>query len=138
MHILMLLTVGFQEGWYKSLASVPPMISLKVFQIFLNRRFSKTFQNYLPGQDEIGSSLVHYADFRKQRLEKKYGHPALREALWTPMIRKENEHLLAEVYSQRMEMREAKGKYPERKKAVIVGTRIGGLTFDALNSVSNI
>lgn len=37
---------------------------------------------------------MHHADARKNRLQKRFGHDALSEPLYTPMLHKSVQHLL--------------------------------------------
>lgn len=41
---------------------------------------------------------MHHADARKNRLQKRFGHDALSEPLYTPMLHKNVQHLLPTMY----------------------------------------
>lgn len=53
---------------------------------------------FIPSSDEIAETHLHQADARKHRLEKRFGHPAIHDALITPMLHKDVQHLLPTMY----------------------------------------
>jgi hypothetical protein len=67
---------------------------------------------------------MHTSDARKGRLQKRFGHDALSEPLYTPMLHKRIQHLLPTIYSGRIGQGQSKvgGNVVENNTA-------GGLTF---------
>lgn len=97
----------------------PPLISIVVFKILLSRKFDQSFawsvfstsfflcrrladrnstSRFIPSPDEMAETHLHRADARKHRLEKRFGHPSMGEALFTPMLHKGVQHLLPSMY----------------------------------------
>ncbi|KAH8929123.1 DUF221-domain-containing protein [Atractiella rhizophila] len=129
MHALMVLTIGLQLGWIKAVSLGPAVLSVIGFKIFLSRRFDRKYTWYIPDKEEMETVAIHNQDARKNRLEKRFGHPALYEPLFTPQIHKKSQHLLAQVYSGRIEETKAEIDVGGQK---VGGAMIGGLTFAAL------
>lgn len=67
----------------------------------MNRKFLRAFQFYIPTDEELREAHVHSkrADTVGNKLEKRFGHPALHAELFTPMVHASMTHLLSEVYS---------------------------------------
>lgn len=100
---IMILTVGLQYS-FKSLywlATIPPVLFVIVFKMFLHRSFQPSFNYYMPSQEELREAQVHSRrhDASRNRLEKRFGHPALHSDLFTPMVHANMTHLLSQVYS---------------------------------------
>ncbi|KAK7045521.1 hypothetical protein VNI00_007353 [Paramarasmius palmivorus] len=137
MQALMVLTIGLQYG-FKSLqwiSTIPPIFFILIFKIYLNRAFVNKFKYYIPTEDEIRLAKVHSerADNKGNRLEKRFGHPALHAELFTPMLHAKMMPLLGEVYKGKVgrEKEEAKlGEYGGQKmEAQVVegGIRIAAI-----------
>ncbi|KAH9944775.1 DUF221-domain-containing protein [Amylocystis lapponica] len=103
MQALMVLTIGLQYG-FKSLfwlTTIPPIIFVFIFKIYLNRKFQAAFQYYIPSDEELRLAHVHSkrSDNVGNKLEKRFGHPALHAELFTPMVHAHMTHLLSEVFT---------------------------------------
>jgi hypothetical protein len=107
MQTLMLLTIGLQLGFrtFYWVATVPPIIFVLVFKAFIDRRFLGEFKYHIPSQDELAQAKVHSqrSDNNRNRLEKRFGHPALNSDLFTPMVHANMAHLLPQVYNGKIE-----------------------------------
>lgn len=84
---------------------------------------------YIPSPDEMSEVAMHHADARKNRLQKRFGHPSLHEVLFTPMLHKNIQHLLPTLYNGRIAQSTAQieGKTVEQ-------SQIAGLTFNMLET----
>lgn len=62
------------------------------------------FRYYIPSDQEIAQTIVHSerSDNKGNRLEKRFGHPALVADLFTPMLHSKMMPLLGEVYHGRL------------------------------------
>lgn len=114
MQALMILTIGLQYG-FKSLqwiATIPPIFFVAIFKIYINRTFVSKFRYYVPSEEELRLAKVHSerADHRGNRLEKRFGHPALHVELYTPMLHAKMMPLLAQVYKGRIAKQDTKLK----------------------------
>jgi len=78
----------------RPLDSAPPAISVPLYKILLDRKFKDKFRWYIPSDAEMAEVHMHHADARKNRLGKRFGHDALSEPLFTPMLHKSVQHLL--------------------------------------------
>ncbi|GAA5973539.1 hypothetical protein JCM11641_007107 [Rhodosporidiobolus odoratus] len=124
MHIFMAISIGLQTNWFYAVSLAPPVVATTIFKILLDRKFDDRFRWYIPTDTELAEVYLHTADARKNRLQKRFGHDALSEPLYTPMLHKNVQHLLPTVYSGRIGQSEGKveGKRVEQNTA-------GGLTF---------
>ncbi|KAI9441650.1 DUF221-domain-containing protein [Lactarius indigo] len=116
MQALMLLTMGLQYGWrsFAWVAGIPPFIIVILFKVYINRVFARPFRYYVPTEAELRNAQVHSqrGDIKGNRLEKRFGHPALHAELFTPMLHANMMPLLAQVYSGRLDREQAKmGEY---------------------------
>ncbi|KAA1119199.1 hypothetical protein PGT21_017621 [Puccinia graminis f. sp. tritici] len=102
MHAFLCLTIGLQLGWFKSIATLPPFAIVIAFKFFLKSTFDSKFTWYIPTGAEFSQVHKHNADARKNRLMKRFGHPSLHAELFTPMIHKDHQLLLSEVYRGRI------------------------------------
>jgi calcium permeable stress-gated cation channel len=93
-------------GWrsYYWVSTLPPAVIVVIFKLFL-RRFDQQFRYYQPSPQEANEIKLHNArnDVGANRLERKFGHPALHEDLFTPMVHSKMMHLLPQVYHGRLE-----------------------------------
>lgn len=107
MQFLMLLTIGLQLGFrtFYWVATLPPIIFVLVFKAFIDRKFLNDFRYHIPSQDEIAQAKVHSqrSDNNRNRLEKRFGHPALTSDLFTPMLHADMARLLPQVYNGKIE-----------------------------------
>lgn len=116
MQALMLLTMGLQYGWrsFAWVAGIPPFIIVILFKVYIDRVFARPFRYYVPTEAELRNAQVHSqrGDIKGNRLEKRFGHPALHAELFTPMLHANMMPLLAQVYSGRLDSEQAKmGEY---------------------------
>ncbi|THH04318.1 hypothetical protein EW145_g5613 [Phellinidium pouzarii] len=106
MQMLMVLTIGLQEGWrtFQWISTLPPILIIFGFKIYLNRKFLSAFTWYVPSDEELSLAKVHSerGDVNGSRLEKRFGHPALHAELFTPMLHASMMPLLPEVYHGRI------------------------------------
>ncbi|KAI6148386.1 hypothetical protein BKA82DRAFT_4136393 [Pisolithus tinctorius] len=120
MQLLMALTIGLQYG-FKSflwLTTVPPVLFIIAFKVWINKKFYHQFLYYTPSQEEIQRPHIHSsrADASGNRIERRFGHPALHMELFTPMLHAKMVPLLGEVYKGPIGSDKAKlGEYGGRK-----------------------
>ena len=82
------------------LSTVPPILFVVAFKIWLDRTFYNKFMYYIPSETELRQAKIHSsrADDSGKRLGKRFGHPALHAELFTPMLHAKMMHLLSDVY----------------------------------------
>ncbi|KAJ3557457.1 hypothetical protein NM688_g1463 [Phlebia brevispora] len=100
MQALMVVTIGLQQSlkpWYW-VSTVPPLLIVLGFKIYCARAFNPAFNYYIPSQEELRAAQIYSNDNARNRLEKRFGHPALHQELFTPMVHANMTHLLAEVF----------------------------------------
>ncbi|KAH7927441.1 DUF221-domain-containing protein [Leucogyrophana mollusca] len=112
MQLLMVLTIGLQYG-FKSffwLSTVPPILFIMAFKFYLDKTFYREFIYYIPSEAELREAKVHSsrADATGNRLEKRFGHPALHAELFTPMLHAKMMPLLGDVYKGKIGSEQAK------------------------------
>ncbi|KAG6857190.1 hypothetical protein H0H87_008255 [Tephrocybe sp. NHM501043] len=112
MQLLMVLTIGLQYR-FKSLqwlSTIPPILFIVAYKIYINRVYVPAFQYFIPTDEEIRLAKVHSerSDARGNRLERRFGHPALHADLFTPMLHAKMMPLLSQVYQGRIGKEEAK------------------------------
>lgn len=120
MQALMCLTIGLQLGFrtFYWVATLPPIVLVLVFKAFIDRRFLNEFRYHIPSQDELAQAKVHSqrSDTNRNRLEKRFGHPALNSDLFTPMVHANMAHLLPQVYNGKIESDKTRlGEYGGQK-----------------------
>lgn len=83
------------------LSTIPPILIVLVFKYYTVRAFDAQFRWFIPSEEEIRTAKVHSerADAKGNRLEKRFGHPALQSELFTPMLHAKMMPLLSQVYS---------------------------------------
>jgi len=125
MQALMLLTIGLQFGWRSSavVTCIPPFIAVALFKVHINRNFVRSFKYYVPTESELHDARIRaQASYIKENHnENRVGHPALHEALHTPVLYENMMPLLAQVYSGRLDseqttMRERSEQQIERDR----------------------
>ncbi|GAA5908026.1 hypothetical protein JCM5296_004359 [Sporobolomyces johnsonii] len=129
MHLFMAVSIGLQTNWFYAIALAPPVVAVVLFKIFLDRKFDNRFRWYIPTEAEMAEVHFHHADARKNRLQKRFGHPTLHEPLFTPMLHKQVQHLLPTIYHGRI----GQGKTDIEGHKVENNT-IGGLTFAMMDA----
>ena len=134
MQALMCLTIGLQLGFktFYWVATLPPIVLVLAFKAFIDRRFLNEFKYHIPSQAELAQAKVHSqrSDANKNRLEKRFGHPALNSELFTPMVHANMAHLLPQVYSGKIENDKTRlGEYGGQKveAQVIQGIKIAAI-----------
>ncbi|THV05142.1 DUF221-domain-containing protein [Dendrothele bispora CBS 962.96] len=112
MQALMVLTIGLQYG-FKSLTwlcTIPPIFMMAGFKFYINKTFHPEFHYYKPTEEELRLAKVHSerGDVKGNRLEKRFGHPALHAELFTPMLHAKMMPLLSQVYGGKIGSQETK------------------------------
>ncbi|KAI5117067.1 hypothetical protein M0805_008813 [Coniferiporia weirii] len=106
MQMLMVLTIGLQEGWrsFQWVSTLPPILFIFAFKVYINRVFVPAFTWYIPTDEELSLAKIHSerGDVRGGRLEKRFGHPALHAELFTPLLHAKMVPFLKEVYHGRI------------------------------------
>ena len=92
-------------GIFFWVSSIPPVVIIFLFKLFLNQKFDRAFRYYIPTMQELQHVTTHSerADAKGNRLEKRFGHPALHMELFTPMLHANMMPLLREIYKGRVE-----------------------------------
>jgi hypothetical protein len=112
MQALMILTIGLQFRFssFQWLSTIPPIFFIFAFKIYINRKYLPAFKYFNPPEEEIRLAKTHSerADARGNRLEKRFGHPALHAELFTPMLHAKMMPLLTQVYSGKIGRQQAK------------------------------
>ena len=129
------LAIGLRFGVKSFLwiTAIPPIFIVLGFKIYCSRVFNPQFNFYIPTEDELRQAHVHSqrADIAGNRLEKRFGHPALHQELFTPMVHANMTALLTEVYKGKIGNAEAKLKEYGGTKVdahvVAGGIRIAGI-----------
>lgn len=132
------LAIGLQFGFrtWLWLSAVPPIFLILAFKIYIYRTYVPAFYYYNPTEEEIRVARVYSerADAQSNRLEKRFGHPALHAELFTPMLHKNMMPLLSEVYHGKIDSDLAKlDEYGgQRMEAQVVP---GGIKIAAVDQV---
>jgi hypothetical protein len=81
-------------------ATLPPILIIGGFKIYIDRNFDSAFRYFIPTPEELAAAKIHSerADARANKLEKRFGHPALHADLFTPMLHANMMGLLGQVY----------------------------------------
>ncbi|KAJ8519939.1 hypothetical protein ONZ45_g3182 [Pleurotus djamor] len=135
MQLLMILTIGLQFGFssFRWVATCPPVLFLLAFKIYINRTFDRDFRYFHPTEEELRLAKVHSerADNKSNRLEKRFGHPALHTDLFTPMLHAKMMPLLNEVYQGKIGGKDEAtlGEYGGQKMAthLVEGIKIAAI-----------
>ncbi|KAH7102259.1 DUF221-domain-containing protein [Auriculariales sp. MPI-PUGE-AT-0066] len=102
MQLLMTLTIILRLKFFSWIwiSTLPPILFVFAFKFWLTKQFDNRFRWYLPSDSVVKKTTVHSAnaDNSGQRLEKRFGHPALYADLFTPMLHAKMVHLLPQVY----------------------------------------
>jgi hypothetical protein len=109
---LLAIGLGFGRNFktFEWISTLPPILIVAIFKMYINRKFLPSFQHYIPSQQELQSAKIHsgQTDNTKNRLEKRFGHPALHSELFTPMLHAKMMPLLGQVYSGKIGSGKAK------------------------------
>ncbi|PWN43269.1 DUF221-domain-containing protein [Ceraceosorus guamensis] len=87
----------------QAIAALPPVLAVVGFKIYCAKTFDQRFDWYIPNAQELATCKVHGGDQRHNRLQRRFGHPALHQQLFTPMVHARVKHLLPQIYRGRME-----------------------------------
>lgn len=115
------------------ITAIPPIFIVIAFKIYCSKTFNPQFNYHIPTEEELREAHVHSqrADIAGNRLEKRFGHPALHQELFTPMVHADMTARLAEVYKGKIDNAEAKlNEYGGAKvdaHVVAGGIRIAGI-----------
>lgn len=118
------------------LSTIPPIIFVVVYKIYSHRKYAEPFRYFTPTEEELRLAKVHSerADHHGNRLEKRFGHPALHMDLFTPMLHSKMMPLLGQVYSGRIAQDHAKlNEYGGQKMQAQVVS--GGIKIAAIDQV---
>ncbi|KAH0829161.1 hypothetical protein J3R83DRAFT_2670 [Lanmaoa asiatica] len=135
MQLLMVLTIGLQYKFksFMWVTTVPPILFVIIFKIWLDKTFYQRFMYYTPSEAELRQAKIHSSrmDDSRHRLEKRFGHPALHAELFTPMLHAKMMPLLADVYKGKIGRDKAQlDEYGGQKmdaQVVEGGLRIAGI-----------
>ena len=136
-----LIAIGLQYRFrsLQWLSTIPPILFIVAFKIYIDRVHLPAFQYYIPTEEEIKVARVHSerADARGNRLERRFGHPALQTDLFTPMLHAKMMPLLSQVYHGNLGKEEAKLKEygGQKMEAQIVP---GGIKIAAVSQVCSL
>ena len=127
--------IGLQHS-FKSLnwlATIPPILFILIFKVYIRRTFQPKFRYYIPSEEELREAQVHSQrnDNARNRLEKRFGHPALHSELFTPMVHANMTSLLSQVYSGKLktESTRVQDMGGQKMEATVVadGIKIAGI-----------
>lgn len=106
------IAIGLQYRFssFQWVSTVPPMLIVMVYKFYINRTFVPQFRYFSPTEDELRQAKVYSerADNKGNRLEKRFGHPALHADLFTPMLHAKMIPLLTQVYTGKIHSDKAK------------------------------
>jgi hypothetical protein len=118
----------------QAIAALPPIVAVIGFKIYCVKTFDARFDWYIPEAQELANTKAHGGDQRHNRLQRRFGHPALHQTLATPMVHARVKHLLPEVYRGRLdhsEMARVDGRKVE-VEALTGGLKIAAIEEDQL------
>ncbi|KDR75655.1 hypothetical protein GALMADRAFT_68322 [Galerina marginata CBS 339.88] len=133
MQALMILSTSSSFIWT---STIPPIVFVFFYKIYINHTYLPAFHYFSPTEQEISLAKVYSerADAKGNRLEKRFGHPALHAELFTPMLHKNMMPLLGQVYQGKIGRDHAKlEEYGgQRMEAQVVA---GGIKIAAIDQV---
>ncbi|CAD6896656.1 unnamed protein product [Tilletia controversa] len=103
MQLILTLAIALDQGYIKSVATLPPILFVLAFKLYLRKTMDRHFTWYIPTPAELSKETIHSGDSRHNRLQRRFGHPALHDKLFTPMVHAKVKHLLPRVYSGRID-----------------------------------
>jgi hypothetical protein len=141
----MTLTIGLQYGWktFTWISTLPPVLIIAGFKVYIDRVFDQAFRYYIPTREELEAAKIHSerADARANKLEKRFGHPALHADLFTPMLHANMMGLLGQVYQGKISRDQAKlDEYGGQKMEaqVVQGIKIAAIDYRDLEYDPNL
>lgn len=130
MQLILALAVALDQHW-PAFACLPPIVFVLIFKVYCRVAFDRQFDWYIPDANEISKLRAHTGDASHHRLARRFGHPALHQKLFTPMVHAKIKHLLPQVYSGRLE--EYDPYSTDNSKSAAVLHAPGGLEIEALD-----
>src|SRR6266545_5339479 len=122
---------------FQWIASIPPILIVFFYKIYINRTYLPAFNFYNATDEELRQAIVHSerSDHKSNRLERRFGHPALYLELFTPMLHKNMMPLLSHVYQGKIDTDKARlDEYGgQQMEAQIVP---GGVKIAAIDQVN--
>lgn len=135
------LAIGLQYKFrsLQWLSTVPPLIVVIIFKFVTKAKFSQEFDYYIPSEEELRHCHVHSqnADARGHRLQNRFGHPALHQDLFTPMLHAKMMPLLAEVYKGRISQDASNFMVKERSGKQLETQVVEGIKIAYVEQVCN-
>ena len=136
----MFTAIGLQKGWtsYYWISTIPPVLIVLGFKIYCTRVFNPRFNYYQPTPDElsVAQRLASQSESsgNNSRLSKRFGHPALHQELFTPMVHANMTALLPEVY--RGKISNTSTKLDEYGGTKVDASMVAGIKIAAIEQVS--
>ncbi len=89
---------------------VPAVLIVFLYKLYINRAYLQPFRYFTPRQEDLATIAQYSAntDAKSNKLERRFGHPALHTELFTPMLHQKMIPLLREVYKGRIDENEEK------------------------------
>ena len=126
-----------QFSSFQWIASIPPILLVFFYKIYIYRTYTPAFNFFNATDEEIRMAKVYSegADHKSNRLERRFGHPALHMELFTPMLHKNMMPLLGQVYQGKINTDKARlDEYGgQQMEAQIVP---GGIKIAAIDQVN--
>lgn len=109
------------------------------YKFYVNRTYIPHFHYFIPTDQELSVAKVYSerADNKGNKLEKRFGHPALHAELFTPMLQKNLMPLLSQVYQGKIGNDSAKlGEFGGQKMEAQILP--GGIKIAAIDQVGSL
>jgi len=126
----------FRFTSYQWISTIPPILFVFFYKIYINKVYLPKFNYFNPTEEEIRLAKVYSerSDHKGNKLEKRFGHPALYAELYTPMLHKKMMPLLAQVYDGKINHEHAKlDEYGGQKMEAQIMP--GGIRIAAIDQV---
>ncbi|GJE91360.1 hypothetical protein PsYK624_075090 [Phanerochaete sordida] len=131
MQVLITLTMGFHFGFmsFYWIAPIPPVFMILAFKIYCTRTYNPEFNFYIPTEEELrmAHAQAHRGENASSRLGKRFGHPALHQELFTPMVHASMTALLREVYKGKLSKDNKLGEYAGSTVDIAGGIKFSGI-----------
>ncbi|KAE8201985.1 hypothetical protein CF327_g7845, partial [Tilletia walkeri] len=75
MQLILTLAIALDQGYIKSVATLPPILFVLAFKLYCRKTFDRHFTWYIPTAGELAKEVVHTGDSRHHRLQRRFGHP---------------------------------------------------------------
>lgn len=123
--------IGLQKGWrsFYWVSTIPPILIILIFKMYITRSFNHAFNFYVPTNQELLDAQIHSqrADSTGNRLQRRFGHPALHQELFTPMVHANMTALLPDVYKGKIGNTSTKLDGTKVDAAVVAGITIAAV-----------